>query len=75
MSTEVFSVRIRKELKEIVKKYDDVNWRKLVEELIEEVAARKELEESFEKLNRVFKNIPPSSEPGWKAVREAREVR
>ena len=75
MSTEVFSVRIRKELKEIVKKYNDVDWRKLVEELIEEVAARKELEESFEKLNRVFKNIPPSSEPGWKTVREAREVR
>ena len=58
-----------------MKKYDDVDWRKLVEELIEEVAARKELEESFEKLNRVFKNIPPSSEPGWKTVREAREVR
>ena len=45
MSTEVFSVRIRKELKEIVKKYNDVDWRKLVEELIEEVAARKELED------------------------------
>ena len=74
MSTEVFSVRIRKELKEIVKKYNDVNWRKLVEELIEEVATKKELEEKFRELDQVFKNIPPSPEPGWKAVREARNT-
>ena len=75
MSREVFSIRIRKELKEIVKKYRDVDWRKLIEELIEEVAARKEIEESFKELDQIFKNIPPSPEPGWITVRKARETR
>ncbi len=47
MGTDVFSVRIRKELKEIVRRYKDVNWRELIERLIEDVRAQRELEKTF----------------------------
>jgi len=47
VGTDVFSVRIRKELKEIVRRYKDVNWRELIERLIEDVRAQRELEKTF----------------------------
>ncbi len=71
--TEVFSIRIRKELKEVVKKYRDVDWKGLVEKLIEDVAAQKELERALKKLDVLLKDLSPTTEPAWKAVREARE--
>ncbi|MCD6458057.1 MAG: hypothetical protein J7K82_04330 [Thermoproteales archaeon] len=71
--TEVFSVRIRKELKEVVKKYRDVDWRGLVEKLIEDVAAERELRSALEELDALLRDLSPVSEPAWKAIREARE--
>ena len=73
MGTEVFSVRIRRELKDIVRKYKDVNWRELIERLIEDVAAQRELERAFEQLDALLRDLPPSPEPGWRAIREYRD--
>ena len=71
--TEVFSVRIRKELKEVVRRYRDVDWRGLVEKLIEDVAAERELRSALEKLDALLRDLSPVSEPAWRAIREARE--
>ena len=71
--TEVFSVRIRKELKEVVRRYRDVDWRGLVEKLIEDVAAERELRSALEELDALLRDLSPVSEPAWKAIREARE--
>lgn len=73
MGTDVFSVRIRKELKEIVRRYKDVNWRELIERLIEDVRAQRELEKTFEQLDALLRDLPPSPEPGWRAIREYRD--
>lgn len=73
MGTDVFSVRIRKELKEIVRRYKDVNWRELIERLIEDVRAQRELEKTFEQLDALLGDLPPSPEPGWRAIREYRD--
>ena len=71
--TEVFSVRIRKELKEVVRRYRDVDWRGLVEKLIEDVAAERELMSALEELDALLRDLSPVSEPAWRAIREARE--
>ena len=71
--TEVFSVRIRKELKEVVRRYRDVDWRGLVEKLIEDVAAERELRSALEELDALLRDVSPVSEPAWRAIREARE--
>lgn len=71
--TEVFSVRIRKELKEVVRRYRDVDWRGLVEKLIEDVAAERELRSALEELDALLRDLSPVSEPAWRAIREARE--
>jgi len=74
LGSEVFSVRTRRELKDIVRKYRDVDWRRLVEELIEGVAASRELEEALNELDELLEGLPPSPEPAWKSVREDREA-
>ena len=61
MGTDVFSVRIRKELKEIVRRYKDVKWRELIERLIEDVRAQRELEKTFEQLDALLRDLPPLS--------------
>ena len=72
LETEVFCIRIRRELKDKIRKYSDIDWRKLIEEFIEDVVARREMEEAFKRLDEILKDIPPSKEPAWKLIREDR---
>ncbi|RLG79819.1 MAG: hypothetical protein DRO40_12150 [Thermoprotei archaeon] len=75
MSTMTLSIRIRKDLKEKMKKYKNIDWRKEIEQFIEEKIREFELGEILNAIDNVLKDIPPSKEPAWKTVREMRESR
>jgi len=75
VATSTFSVRIRRELKERMMKHRDIDWRAKVEEFIEAELRRLELDEVLNRVEGVLKETPASTEPAWRAVREARDSR
>lgn len=75
LSTTTLSIRIRKDLKEKMKKFKNIDWRREIEQFIEEKIRELELEEILNTIDNVLKDIPPSKEPAWKTIREMRESR
>lgn len=71
MQTETISMRIRRDLKEKMKKHN-VNWRKEIECFIERRIRELEFEEIINRINKVLSDIPPSEQPAWKQIREDR---
>jgi len=71
--TTVVSIRIKKEIKEVLEKAG-VNIPKTVRQHLEELAWKLQLKEETEKLRKLLKNVKPS-EKGFseKSVREDRE--
>ncbi|OYT56427.1 MAG: hypothetical protein B6U76_03715 [Desulfurococcales archaeon ex4484_217_2] len=75
MGTTTLSVRIRKDLKERMRKFKNIDWRREIEQFIEEKLRELELEEILNTIDNALKDIPPSKEPTWKTIREMRESR
>ncbi len=75
MSTTTLSIRIRKDLKEKMKKFKNIDWRREIEQFIEEKIRELELGEILNTIDNVLKDIPSSKEPAWKTIREIRESR
>jgi histone acetyltransferase (RNA polymerase elongator complex component) len=74
MGTVVYSIRIRKEIKEMMEGIRDVNWqeelRRLVEEKVREEYKRRLLKEARELREKMKTNVPAS-----KLIREDRDGR
>ena len=75
MGTTTLSIRIRKELKEKMEKLKEINWREEIEKFIEAKIREVELRRIVSVIDDALKNVPPSSEPTWKDIRENRESR
>lgn len=75
MTSEVLSIRIRRELKEKMREFGYVDWRKEIESFIERRLKELELERVIKTVERALEDVPVSSEPAWKAIREMREGR
>ncbi len=75
MSTVVYSIRIKRELREKMKKYKSINWREEVEKFIENKIRELEKQSILEEIDRIVKNLPVSKIPAWKSIREDREKR
>ncbi len=69
---EVISIRVPRELKEKMKKYD-VNWKEYLIEAIEEKLKELESREVLDALEKMNKNLMPTDIPSWKLIREDRE--
>jgi len=70
---EVLSIRIPKLLKEKIRKYKDVDWKRYVIEAIENKIKQLEAEKNL-KRDRRNKDIESSKIPAWKIMREDRDA-
>lgn len=71
----VYSLRIRKELKEEMEKYkDEVNWNEEIEKFIENKLYQIRKKKVLDEINRLLENLP-EGEPGLvdKLLREDRD--
>lgn len=75
MSTTVLSIRIRRELKEKMEKYKDVNWREEIERYIESRIRELEKQAILNEVKELLKDLPVSTLPAWKLIREDRDSR
>jgi hypothetical protein len=75
VTSEVLSIRIRRELKEKMREFGYVDWRREIESFIERRLKELELERVIKTVERALEDVPVSSEPAWKAIREMREGR
>jgi len=57
MST-VISIRIPKNLKDKMEKFDKINWSELIRRFIEEKIAQLELEEALRRIEEHLKDVP-----------------
>jgi len=69
---EVFSIRIPKELKEKMKKYD-VDWKEYLIEAIEDKLRQLESEEVLREIEEMNLKLSPSDVSSWKLIREDRD--
>ena len=54
----IVCVRVPRELKERMKKFNNVNWSELVRRFIEETVSRLEAEELLSRIERDLKDVP-----------------
>lgn len=75
--SETISIRVPKELKERMKRYNNVNWSEYLRGKIEEKLVLEGLKELSKKIEEAKRRIPPSPTPDFstKAIREDRERR
>jgi len=60
--SEVFSIRIRKELREKMRRYSDIDWRKEIEEFIERRIREMEFEETIREVETLLKDVEPAGD-------------
>jgi len=70
--SEVLSIRIRKELREMMKKVD-IDWRREIESFIESKIREYEKKKTLDSINELLRDTPPSERPAWIDIREDRE--
>jgi len=70
----VLSIRIPKELKEKMKEYSNVDWKKVLIEAIEEKIKQLEAEKLLKEIEEMNKELEVSEVPAWKSVREDRDA-
>ena len=70
--SEVLSIRIRKELREMMKKVD-IDWRREIESFIESKIREYEKKKTLDNINELLRDTPTSERPAWIDIREDRE--
>jgi len=70
---EVLSIRIPKELKEKMRKYN-VDWKRVVIESIEEKIKQLETEKLLKEIEEMNEKLEVSKIPAWKLIREDRDA-
>ena len=71
---DVLSVRIPKELKEKMKEYSNVDWKKVVIESIEEKIKQLEAEKILKEIEEMNRELEVSEVPAWRLTREDRDA-
>lgn len=72
LSTSVLSIRIRKELKEKMKKFN-IDWRGEIEGFIEYKVRELDKIKALSDLRDLLRDVPVSDVPAWRTIREDRE--
>ncbi|GEM_PF-804047 len=75
MSTEVVSVRVRKDLKARMRTLPGVRWQEEVEAFLERRVKEEEQRAAMAEVAAALVGVKPSEEPAWKAIRDARAGR
>ena len=75
VKTSTLTIRIRSDLKERMKALKEIDWRREIERFIEERVKKAELEKVLKEVRETLKDVSPSKEPAWKAIREFRDSR
>jgi len=73
MATVTLSVRIRRDLRERMKRFRDVDWRREIEGSVER--RLRGLKRALRSIEEALAGVQPSKEPAWVSVRAAREGR
>ena len=60
--SEVLSIRIRKELREKMRKYGNIDWRKEIEEFIERRIREMEFEETVREVENLLRGVEPAGD-------------
>ena len=68
----VLSIRIRKELKTMMKKVN-IDWRREIEDFIENRIKEYEKEKALNDINKILKDTTISDKAAWEDIREDRE--
>ena len=71
---DVLSVRIPKELKEKMREYSNVDWKRVIIESIEEKIKQLEAEKILKEIEEMNKGLEVSEIPAWKMIREDRDA-
>jgi predicted DNA-binding protein len=71
---EVLSIRIPKHLKEKMRKYKDVDWKRYIIEAIENKIKQLEAEKILKEIEEMNKDLESSKIPAWKIIREDRDA-
>jgi hypothetical protein len=72
MSTEVVSVRVRKDLKARMRALSGVRWQEEVERFLERRVKEEEQRAAMAEVDSALVGVKLSEEPAWKAIRDAR---
>jgi len=75
VGSEVLSIRVRRELKEKMREFKGVDWRREIESFLERRLKELELERVLKTVEKALEGVPASSEPAWRTIREVRESR
>jgi len=59
--SDIVCIRVSRELKEKMKKFHNINWRKLIRRFIEKTLSRLEAEELLKKIENDLKDVPTLS--------------
>ncbi len=60
--SEVLSIRIRKDLREKMRRYSDIDWRKEIEEFIERRIREMEFEETIREVESLLRGVEPAGD-------------
>lgn len=60
--SEVLSIRIRKDLREKMRRYGDIDWRKEIEEFIERRIREMEFEETIKEVESLLRGVEPAGD-------------
>ena len=75
LSTVTLSIRIRRDLREKMRRFQHIDWRYEIERFIEERIREEQLKEVLNTIENVLRGVKPSEEPAWKSIRESRKSR
>ncbi len=73
MSTVTLSIRIRRELREKMKRFSHIDWRMEIERFIEERIREEELRQLLDRIDQLLASVKKEREPAWKTIRGYRE--
>ena len=71
---DVLSIRIPKELKEKMKEYPHVDWKRVIIDSIEEKIKLLEAERLLREIEEMNEKLDVSDVPAWKMIREDRNA-
>ena len=71
---DVLSIRIPKELKDRMKRYSNVDWKRVILESIEEKIKQLEAERILKEIEEMNKGLEVSKVPAWKVIRGDRDA-
>lgn len=75
MRTETLSIRIKKGLKEKMKRLNGIDWRREIENFIEAKVREAEALKMLNVIDETLSGIQASKEPAWQTIREFRDKR